>query len=265
MSRAILVLHQEHKSMFKLLGLMRSLVDEMDDGKRPDVLLLNDIGDYLTGYPELCHHPKEDLIFRKLQSRNPDAVNSGTNLLDEHERLTGLIESFVKSMEIIGKDPEFDMAPFISTMRELVDAYSHHMEMEEKHFFPMSLEELTADDWAEVYYAVSEQEDPLLDEATTKYSRLRDEIFRSARRHDELGQATPQEKFPVLGAINSLEQFNALMESRGLSVELKKASNATYELTDKGVPVVEFPGCGEERACWCASCYVLGRYSTSVI
>ena len=260
MTRAIMVLQQEHKSMSKLFHLMRHLSDEIDGGESPDSRLLQEIGEYLSGYPELCHHPIEDLIFRRLRNRAPNALKPGVDLSREHDQLSELIESFMVSLQGLGSDADIKGTGLAATMRGLVDAYEHHMEMEETHFFPASVSVLTADDWAEVDYATSEQDDPLFDEATTKYAKIRDEIFRLAKEHDDLSARERQTTASELLAVNSVSDLNAMMKARGLSLEMKKNKGGGYVLVDAKQSILMIPECREERASWCAYCFIQGRY-----
>ncbi len=197
MPRAIMILQQEHKSLAKLLVLMRRLANELDDGRFPDIELLQEIGEYLSGYPELCHHPKEDLIFQRLQEIHPEILMPELDLPSEHRQLSGLIESYVLSLRDYGGNATGNA--LAGTMRELVDSYEHHMLMEEQLFFPISISKLASDDWAAIGYAVSEQDDPLFDEASTKYARLRDKIFRSASKHYALRMSSMGESGAVSG------------------------------------------------------------------
>jgi hemerythrin-like domain-containing protein len=259
MIHTLLILEQEHQNLAKLLRLMRTLSDEISDGQAPDINLLNEIGDYISGYPEICHHPKEDLIFRRLQEKYPEVVETGADLLAEHEGLSKLIDSFNSSLKSVSADPTGNSGDFARCMNELVDAYEHHMEMEEKHFFPTSRSKLNADDWAAIDFAVSDQDDPLFDEATTKYAKIRDEIFRAAEKHDERSSESPQDAPADMSALVSVGQFNAIMGSRGLTLRLAKMTDGSFDLDDDGRVLIKIPVCSEARAVWCAHCFVMGR------
>jgi len=64
---AILLLRLEHNRFDDLLDLIE---DQLDHADLPDRELLRNIVDYFSGYPERCHHPVEDLVYRKLRARN---------------------------------------------------------------------------------------------------------------------------------------------------------------------------------------------------
>ena len=45
-----------------------------DRGDRPNYEVVVGVIDYFKDYPDSCHHPKEDMIFDKLKSRDPAAA-----------------------------------------------------------------------------------------------------------------------------------------------------------------------------------------------
>ena len=262
MTHAIAVLRQEHKSMGKLFRLMESLLQELDDGQSPDFRLLHDIGDYLRGYPDQCHHPKEDLIYRKLMRRDPAVLESGSDLLLDHERLAKLIDRYVSLLVEAQDEPQGSNETFLVAMSDLVDNYKRHMEMEETYFFPTAIDRLTGDDWAEINFAVSEQVDPLFDEASTKFQKLRNEIFRLADEHEQSANLRVQsaETSLELAALETVDQFNSLMTDHGLRVQLRKSDDGGYSVNDEQRTVFAIPECSEKQAAWCAFCFAKGQY-----
>jgi hemerythrin-like domain-containing protein len=261
MTHTMMVLHHEHKGMAELLILMRSLANELQEKQVFDIRLLRDIGEYLSGYPEQCHHPKEDLIFRRLQMRESGASNRGIDLLREHERLTGLIEEFVSSLDDIDPDAEAAGKALARTIIKLAETYEDHMEMEEQRLFPAAIEKLTEDDWIAIDYAVTEQDDPLFDERSTKYAKLREKIFRRAKGRNSPVELPSLRDLLLLLPDVTRQAFNTMMTSRGLLVELRMGEDSSYVLEDNDQPVLLIPMCDEEQAVWCALSFVLGRYS----
>ena len=160
---------------------MDECIGDGSDSQAPDYRLLQVIADYLLSYPDEVHHPKEDLIFLKLQRRDADAASKLSQLLDEHRELREITHEFAAilgdSMESAASRPE----QVLQATRKLVDYYRHHIEMEEEHFFPTAERVLTKGDWADIDFAFSERTDPLLYEAETKYKNLRAKISRISK------------------------------------------------------------------------------------
>ena len=73
--------------------------------------------------------------------------------------------------------------------RAFLDANRHHMAMEEKHFFPLALQVLTAEDWAEIDTRITNREDPLFGiKVETQFQTLHEAILVFERS----GQASPR-------------------------------------------------------------------------
>ena len=60
--------------MAKLFDILERQIEIYGGGGRPDDAIIRDILDYCLGYPTLCHHPKEDLVYRKLSVSSPMAA-----------------------------------------------------------------------------------------------------------------------------------------------------------------------------------------------
>ncbi|NOR81733.1 MAG: hypothetical protein GQ529_13020, partial [Methyloprofundus sp.] len=186
MSDTLFLLGLEHQRIAKLLKVMEEQLEILEEGDNPDHGLLQSMLAYLSGYPDQCHHPKEDLLFRKLIRRNPEAAGGLNNLMEEHkelERLTEHLAGFVRKMP---EQPGASLDPLKSTMRHYIDYYYNHMSMEEKHFFPTALQLLSPNDWAEIDFSVFDQIDPIFDGAAEeRFSKLHDEITRLSEQREE--------------------------------------------------------------------------------
>jgi hemerythrin-like domain-containing protein len=260
MTHAIEVLRQEHIGMGRLLRLMEKLWREISEGQPPDYPLLNEISDYLRGFPDKCHHPKEDLIYRKLGERDPDLQELGSDLEYEHARLTKLTNRFGELLTSAQDDVDVSLDAFITTLDELVRMYWRHMTMEEEHLFPLAIKKLRSADWNEINSAVFEQADPLTDAASTRYQQIRDEIAELEVEHDERIRllAGRIELDQDLASLQSLDQLNELLHSHNYAFRLCETGDSTFQLIENEKVLLEIPPCNEARAVWCAYCYIKG-------
>jgi hemerythrin-like domain-containing protein len=64
MSWVIEILCQEHRNIEKLLCVLERELSVFDRGERPNYEVVVAIIDYFKDYPDSCHQPKEDMIFR---------------------------------------------------------------------------------------------------------------------------------------------------------------------------------------------------------
>ena len=53
----------------------------------PDYQLALDIMHYMTQYPDLFHHPREDVVFERMLLRDPSLSGVLGELLRDHQRL----------------------------------------------------------------------------------------------------------------------------------------------------------------------------------
>lgn len=261
MPQSIRDLQFEHQTMGRLLDIMEDRVGDFGVRQTPDYQLLQVIADYLLSYPDEVHHPKEDLIFSKLQHRDSGAASKFRRLLDEHRELRRITQEFAAvvgdSTEPTASRPE----QIFQATRRLVDYYRHHIEMEEKHFFPTAERVLTRDDWAKIDSALTEKIDPLLDEAETKYKNLRATIFRINKESQEqyVAETHSTKDNAALTQLHDLSQFSRLMAERGIDAKLEYIAGDGYQLIIGKKNIVEIPHCSESRAMWCAFYYLKGK------
>jgi hemerythrin-like domain-containing protein len=181
MPQSLRNLQLEHQSLGQLLDIMDECIGDVGESQAPDYLLLQVIADYLLSYPDEVHHPKEDLIFLKLQGRDSDAASKLSQLLDEHRELREITQEFAATLGDSTGAAASRPDQVMQATKKLVAYYRHHIEMEEEHFFPTAERVLTKGDWADIDFAFSERTDPLLYEAETKYKNLRAKISRISK------------------------------------------------------------------------------------
>ena len=68
-------LRQEHASMARLLDVLERQIAVFRDGEDTDYDIIEAIAGYCLTYPDLCHHPKEDLVYRALRAIDPEAAD----------------------------------------------------------------------------------------------------------------------------------------------------------------------------------------------
>ncbi len=159
---AIEVLRQEHANMALLLDLMERQVAAVRQGEGADFALLGGIVDYFLTYPDLVHHPKEDLLFYRLREVDPAAAVKAGELLSGHEGLGLLARRVARAMVNHNLQGTAETRLwFVSLGQDFVDINRRHMAEEEEHFFPLLLRTLGEADWAAVDNKIGERSDPL--------------------------------------------------------------------------------------------------------
>ncbi|MGI9384004.1 MAG: hemerythrin domain-containing protein [Methyloligellaceae bacterium] len=177
MPLAIDMIRSEHRTMAKLLELLERQIDLFEKTGEPDYELLGEIVDYFRSFPDLYHHPKEDLIFDRLAERAPDAVAGFGNLEAEHEKVNARLNKFARAVVNVLMQVEVPRDAFVQLAREFILGERKHMQAEESMFLPLALEHLEEADWAEIDACVARFKDPILDsQAPHRFAALQEKL-----------------------------------------------------------------------------------------
>ncbi|HKA41905.1 MAG TPA: hemerythrin domain-containing protein [Burkholderiales bacterium] len=251
MPDTLVMLHLDHQNMTRLLGFVQRQVGQMARGAPVNYDLLASAFAYVSGYPDQCHHPKEDLVYRKLLSRHPDVTSSLKDLVAEHAKLADATRDLSRAIDESRRNPAAANEKLASQLEEFLRFYRHHMAMEEQYFFPAALKNLSRGDWAAIDFALFDQPDPLFDRAAeARFAGLRDEITRLGTAENTA--AEQREETADLTAMQDVAAFNDAMQRSGELLRLARSSHGGYQLERNGGVIVCIPECSEGRAAWCA-------------
>ncbi len=70
MSRSLSNLRKDHGNVDRLMTVFSRGLEELEAGA-PDYLLFLEIPHYMTHYPDMFHHPREELMFEKILTNAP--------------------------------------------------------------------------------------------------------------------------------------------------------------------------------------------------
>src|SRR5215831_14911854 len=145
-------LSREHRNIERLLVILEHELDIFDRGARPDYEVIRAIISYFEVYPEVYHHPQEDLVFAKLSIRDPAAAAKVGNLATEHQKGAERLRSVARAVDSVLADRDF---------------------------FPAALRALEPQDWTEIASALTtDHRDPLFnDVAEDRFETLRAHIL----------------------------------------------------------------------------------------
>ena len=264
------MLRLEHRNLSRLLGLIEDQVAAAEAGAPLDKNLLGLAWEYFSDYPDLCHHPKEDLVYELLSKRDPGSCAGLKNLTSEHVRLRELTRAFGEAVRRLPEAPQSRGAiqsrdaPQTAepAAREVIGdftrRYRQHMKEEDERFFPLAEQKLSKDEWATLDFAVFDRDDPLLADATEhRFAALRQRIEEATK----LGKARGHvlDAGNRLRGLSGLESFNELMKSGGTPFRLNGLAGGGYGLEHDHELLLYIPECSAERAAWCAYAYLCGR------
>lgn len=182
MSKTMEMLQTEHRNMSELLNLLERQVDLFEGQDEVDYELLGEIIDYFRSYPDLYHHPKEDLVFESLKKRDPEAAVAMGDLEVAHDKVNDCLNRFTRAVVNVLLGENVARSAFISVAREFLDGERHHMTSEETIFFPAAKKALTDEDWKEIDARVAKFRDPLHETGSIhRFERVQKELAAEGR------------------------------------------------------------------------------------
>jgi hemerythrin-like domain-containing protein len=182
MPKIIDILLEEHQNVEKLLLVLEHELEVFDRSGQPDYEILQTIIRYFQDYPESCHHPKEDMIFKKLKSRDPAAAKRFGDVEADHGAEAKRLRSFARAVDYILADQEFLRESFHLAVHDFIEHQRQHLEKEERLLFPAAVKALRSEDWAEIDARLDDRKDPLFDSVVEeKFHNLQRTILRWER------------------------------------------------------------------------------------
>ncbi len=189
MAEVLRRLGEEHANLARLLNAMEHQLAVFDRGEQPDYDVLTAAAEYFTEFPDRCHHPKEDLIFRRLREKDPAAAEAIGDLEGEHSEISENVHRFREAVARVRDEVEVPRSAFDAVMRNFIDDLRRHMKMEQEHFFPAALKVLDEADWADIDRQVTDEDDPLFGaKASGKYESLLQDILAWEREDEAAGR-----------------------------------------------------------------------------
>lgn len=187
MHKATLLIQDEHRSLAAVLhGLRYVTRDIVNRGARPDFRLLEAMLAYIEGFPEVCHHPKEDAhLFRLLRERAPELAPTLDELEAQHReggaQLTHLKSALAAFRACVDARAaaadagvttgnywrdiscQANATAFQGAVEAYADFHWKHMRIEEDIVLHAAEKSFNAADWAEIETAFGANPDPLRD------------------------------------------------------------------------------------------------------
>ena len=151
-------LHEDHLHYLELLDLLDSNLKNPGDGA---YLRMRLIMNYLSRYPDVFHHPYENVIFAEVLQHAPGLADVVESLLEEHTRFYASSQTLLEELDavvsghIVRKQMIMDAAQTYST------ALKKHIELEENRVYPVIAEKMSARDWDRIRASLDVVQDPV--------------------------------------------------------------------------------------------------------
>jgi hemerythrin-like domain-containing protein len=171
MSKTIDRLRTDHKRLQAVLDTVSEVCKDLqsdDFESHSDHLFC--LIDYLLGYPDEVHHPTEDLVFDELLTLDlePGQLEKVTRNRSQHATLKSATSELMDLVEAY----DVDVEQLLQRLNEFVALQRKHMKFEEQEIFPLALAHIRPASWKKLDQQYSESNDPLFDEADSRYATL---------------------------------------------------------------------------------------------
>ncbi|HVO88146.1 MAG TPA: hemerythrin domain-containing protein [Casimicrobiaceae bacterium] len=181
--------HADHVNFARLLNLLEDEVQRLHDGSSPDYELMLDIMYYMTHYPDMLHHRKEDIVFGRVRERDTSVASLIDQLISQHGHLREIGADMVRGLDDIVNGSITPRERIESMARSYVSGFRKHMEVEETDILPLAARLLTDRDWAEIDAEIENFEDPLFgSQVKERYAGLREQIAREVQADREIAR-----------------------------------------------------------------------------
>jgi hemerythrin-like domain-containing protein len=186
MAEILETLRRDHANMARLLNILEKQVSAFGGGAAPDYEIVQGVVDYFLDYPDLCHHPIDDLLARTLLDKSEFKDHAIRGLAEQHEELGVLTRRFAEVVRRVIDEAELPRDYFIRAAKEFISSQRHHMQMEEEYFFPLAEGGLTPQDLAALDSELFDKEDPLFgDKVKGRFEALLNDIVTWERAEQE--------------------------------------------------------------------------------
>lgn len=175
---ALQVIKSEHRNLYRVLHVLRTVGFAMRGGQAFDTALLGAIIDYIDAFPERFHHPKEnEFLFKALRRVSSVAEETLAQLEKEHHEGPGEIVRLRAALAEVDQGVPGAGERFADMLVTYAEMGMSHMHKEESIILPLAAKELSAEDWAAMDAAFADNRDPLFSEDAREemralYSRI---------------------------------------------------------------------------------------------
>jgi len=168
----------EHDHIRRTLNLLEIQFLDMCRNIKPDFSMMHSIVVYIQEYPELAHHPLEDMVYAILLERGEKAELL-QKLLSDHtelERVTRDLRECVES-HLRG---DFSEEKLKQRLSKFLIQQRQHLYTEEMEVYPLAQSTLTKEDWEKVRSVAPHGDDPVFGTRTREDYEL---LYRQIESH----------------------------------------------------------------------------------
>ena len=147
MSEVLEKLLADHAHIGRLLDMFEEQVNIVHAGDNPDAALMQDIMGYMTHYPDLIHHPLEDLVFEHIVRLDQSSRTIMQSLIDEHDALAHAGHDLKMCIDSLESESLVRRDTLDKLSSDYLTTFRRHMNDEEEHAFPLARKLFDSAEW----------------------------------------------------------------------------------------------------------------------
>ncbi len=162
---AILIeLQRDHERFRRVIAVLEGALERLRRGESEEWKLLADTFEYFEAYPDLVHHPREDILYGYCRKACGVALPALEGLEVEHENMVEITTMLRRQLEGVLADGMVDRDMLIRQIEEYLTMQKAHIQREETKIFPLLLALLDEEEWMTLSEVAAGQADPLFDD-----------------------------------------------------------------------------------------------------
>ena len=163
--------------MARILKLIASEIDAFVAEEPRDLDVLDDAMRYMISYADKLHHPKEDIMFRRLQEVAPQTRDLVEDILREHQIIARKGSEFHELVQAVEYGDFVLRKEIIAKGEDYVRTLFAHMGKEEEQLLKTARQLLSSENHADLEIEADELVDPLFaEEVQQEFKTLYDHI-----------------------------------------------------------------------------------------
>ena len=167
-------LHKDHINFSKLLVFLENQLKLLEDCESPDLNTMVEAIEYMKNYPDLIHHPLENVVFQYYLDHYDSKNKDVHHLMEEHEEMPLLTNKLLGILASILADVPQERTVLCDNLKAYINAQKEHMNAEEAKIYPQLSSSLNEQDWKNINSELVDVEDPLFGQQVAQsYQRLR--------------------------------------------------------------------------------------------
>ena len=139
-------LTREHRRIEKILPILESEINKIDELQTVDPDTIVHIGDFFRTYADKTHHGKEeDILFKELEDKplNDEDKETMEQLKKEHDLSRKLVDKLLDANIDYERGDDSALLDIKEALRELGELYPKHISKEDREFFHPSMNYFT--------------------------------------------------------------------------------------------------------------------------